>query len=112
MDKLLEIGILYEFYGALLNKKQATVIECFYLEDYSLNEIADNIGVSKQAVFETLQRSEKKLVEMEKALHLVEKYYSVEKKIKQCIEWIDKIETNEENRARLQSVRKMIEELQ
>ena len=49
---------------------------------------------------------------MEKALHLVEKYYSVEKKIKQCIEWIDKIETNEENRARLQSVRKMIEELQ
>ena len=56
MDKLLEIGILYEFYGALLNKKQATVIEGFYLEDYSLNEIADNIGVSKQAVFETLQR--------------------------------------------------------
>lgn len=74
MERLVRIGLLYDFYGGLLTQKQQRVMELYFLENWSLAEIADNEGVSRQAVHDLLQRSEKTIEEFEVKLGLMERH--------------------------------------
>lgn len=76
MEKLVEIGSLFDFYGKLLSDKQYLVIEFYYIHDLSLVEIAEELNVTRQGVFDLLKRAEKNLYSYEKKLKLVEKFYS------------------------------------
>lgn len=49
----------FEFYAALLTDKQMNYIELYYADDYSLAEIAEEFGVSRQAVYDNIKRTEK-----------------------------------------------------
>ena len=59
---------LYDRYGALLTEKQSLYFEERYHDDLSLSEIAENEGVSKQAVRDLLVRTEKTLESLEAKL--------------------------------------------
>jgi hypothetical protein len=74
MEKLVRIGILMDFYGKLLSVKQYQVMDLHYLNDFSLSEIGEELGVSRQSVFDTLKRSEEKLISFENELGLVQKF--------------------------------------
>ncbi|TZE83378.1 YlxM family DNA-binding protein [Calorimonas adulescens] len=69
-----EINMLYDFYGGLLSKRQADVIELYYEENLSLGEIAEQLKISRQAVYDTLKRGVKLLKGYEDTLNLVKKY--------------------------------------
>lgn len=71
MEKIVKVAQLYDMYGALLNEKQRDVINCYYNEDLSLQEIADNDGRSKQAISDMINRSVDKLFEFENELSLL-----------------------------------------
>lgn len=73
LEKLMRIAMLYDFYGALLTEKQRTYLEMHYLNDLSLSEIADEAGISRQAVHDILRRAEKILEQYESELKLVER---------------------------------------
>ncbi len=51
MEKIVKVAQLYDVYGPLLNDKQRDVINCYYNEDLSLQEIADSDGKSKKMSF-------------------------------------------------------------
>lgn len=91
MDKLLEITLLYDFYGELLTDKQKSVTELYYLNDYSLHEIADEHGITRQAVLDMLRRTEKLLVQYEDKLGLVSKYLEQKKKLADMTEQLNGI---------------------
>ena len=55
--KTLRMNYLFDFYQALLTKKQRNYLELFYLQDYSLSEIADTFDVSRQAVYDNIRRT-------------------------------------------------------
>ncbi|NLY73686.1 MAG: YlxM family DNA-binding protein [Firmicutes bacterium] len=74
MERLVRTGLLYDFYGGLLTEKQQRVMELYFLENWSLAEIADAEGVSRQAVHDLLQRSEKIIEDFEAKLGLLERY--------------------------------------
>lgn len=74
MERLVRTGLLYDFYGGLLTEKQQRIMELYFLENWSLAEIAANEGVSRQAVHDLLQRSEKTIEEFEAKLGLMERY--------------------------------------
>ena len=76
MEKLVKIGILLDFYGKLLSVKQYQIMELYYLNDFSLSEIGEELGISRQSVFDTIKRSEEKLNSFENELGLVDKFYS------------------------------------
>lgn len=82
IEKMVEIGLLFEQYKELLTNKQREIVSLYYEEDYSLGEISENLNVSRQSVYDTLKRSEKILREYEEKLHLVSKIQENEKKIK------------------------------
>ena len=52
IEKTNRMNALFEFYAALLTDKQMNYIELYYADDYSLAEIAEEFGVSRQAVYD------------------------------------------------------------
>jgi len=74
MEKLVKINLLYDFYGPLLTERQQKYIDLYYGNDYSLGEIAENYGVSRQAVHDTLKRAEQLLLTYEHKLGLIERF--------------------------------------
>ena len=79
MDRILEQNLLYDFYGELLNEHQRQVYEDFVFNDLSLGEIASEEGISRQGVADLIKRCNKKLLDYEAKLHLVEKFMSLKK---------------------------------
>lgn len=74
LQKTTRVNMLYDFYYRLLTKKQMAYMELYYREDYSLSEIASHHEVSRQAVHDTLKRTEQLLEMYEKKLRLYEKF--------------------------------------
>ena len=68
MDEILKQTLLYDFYGELLTKHQKEIYEQAVLEDYSLSEIAQTAGISRQGVHDTLARAEQLLEGYEQTL--------------------------------------------
>jgi len=70
----LRVTLLYDFYGELLTERQRNLIERYYNDDFSLREIGEELGISRQAVYESLKRAEKALEVFENKLGLVERF--------------------------------------
>ena len=71
MDKILEQSVLYDFYGELLTEHQRKVYEDVVLNDYSLSEVAEEYGISRQGVHDLVKRCTKILESYEEKLHLL-----------------------------------------
>ncbi len=71
MDRIY-LNELFDYYGSLLTLKEQNIFIEHYEEDLSLQEIADNLQVSKSAVGKTLKIVENKLNDYESKLHLKE----------------------------------------
>lgn len=81
MEKIVEQTLLYDFYGELLTKKQQQVFESVILEDYSLSEVAEELGISRQGVHDMIKRCTKILEEYEEKLHLVKKFLYIKERV-------------------------------
>lgn len=60
-----ELILLYDYYGALLTDRQQECFELRYNQDLSLGEIGQELGISRQGVFDNLSRAEALLKNME-----------------------------------------------
>ncbi len=78
-EKDLSLSVYYDFYGSFLTEKQARIFDLYYNDDYSLAEIAQEAGISRQGVLDTLKRAQTKLKDMEEKLGLVKKQLFEEK---------------------------------
>ena len=74
----IELTILYDYYGELLTKKQQIYFEDYYFNNLSLQEIAENYSISRNAVYNSLKEIEKKLIHFEFILKLYEKSKIIE----------------------------------
>ena len=74
MDKILEQTLLFDFYGELLTEHQRTIYQEVVFEDYSLSEVAEENGISRQGVHDLVRRCDKALHEYESKLGLVERF--------------------------------------
>ncbi len=65
--------MLFDFYGELLTDKQREYYDLHYNEDLSLYEIAEQSGVSRQAVWDIIRRAESAMMETERKTGFVAK---------------------------------------
>ena len=72
MDAL-EMALLFDYYGGMLTDKQRDCFDMRYNQDLSLGEIADTLGVSRQAVCDNLTRTEALLRRMEENIGCVKR---------------------------------------
>lgn len=90
MEEFIYYSNLYDYYGVLLTKTQQSYFVDYYFNNLSLQEIADNYKISKNAVSKSLKEAKEKLDYLEDNLKL----YLKKKKIENVLskEEFDKIQ--------------------
>ena len=81
LDRIVELSLLYDYYGELLKEQKRQVFEDYVLNDLSLSEIAEERGISRQAIHDTVKRCSKELLEYEEKLSLVRKFQVIKDKV-------------------------------
>ena len=94
MDNKVKISMLCDIYGKLLTEKQFEFINDYYNNDLSLSEIAENEGITRQAVRDIIKKGENKLFEYEEKLLFMKKTISQEQKIQAILSELTKIQVN------------------
>jgi uncharacterized protein len=74
LEKTTRMNYLYDFYQSLLTPKQRSYMSLYYLDDFSLGEIAEEYNVSRQAVYDNIKRTEAMIEEYEEKLLLFKKF--------------------------------------
>ncbi|HPF28779.1 MAG TPA: DNA-binding protein [Lachnospiraceae bacterium] len=113
MEKIIEQGILYDFYGPLLTAHQQEIYEEAVYNNLSLGEIAEEEGISRQGVHDLIKRCDKILIEYEEKLHLVERFTKSKKQLDMIKTTAHKLQKNNSEDATiiLQCVDEILEEL-
>ena len=85
MERIVEQGLLYDFYGELLTEHQRRIYEDVVLRDLSLTEIAQEEGISRQGVHDLVRRCDRILAEYEQKLKLIEKFHQTREKVEEIL---------------------------
>lgn len=88
---------LKDFYAPLLTERQREILNLYLDSDCTLSEIADIYGLSRQAIFDIVKRSEKLLISYEEKLGLLKRFQIVREKTEQAASLVD-ILINEEQK--------------
>ncbi|MDE6200997.1 MAG: DNA-binding protein [Clostridiales bacterium] len=89
MSKDLNITRLCDAYGALLTAHRLEIIRNYYDDDLSLAEIAENLGITRQAALCSIKQAEKQLLEYESKLKIVETSDKLQLQIDSALSVID-----------------------
>ena len=92
LEKTVEISVLYDFYNQLLTEKQRNTVDLYYNQDLSLGEIAEELDVSRQAVYDILKRTERLLYQYEEKLNFIELVNTKNRKISGVLDNIINLE--------------------
>lgn len=103
LEKVSQIILLKDFYGPLLTEKQQAILNLYYENDFSLSEIADDMNISRQGVYDLVKRAEHQLIQYEKKLGLVEKFQRTRSQLElaHCLLNSDEIDFDRVQRAAL-----------
>ena len=85
MDAL-EMSLLLDYYGGMLTDKQKDCCDMRFNQDMSLGEIAETLGVSRQAVSDNLTRTEALLRRMEENIGCVKRYMESREALREILE--------------------------
>ena len=79
MDKIIERGLLFDFYGELLTEHQQKIYSDAVFNDLSLSELSEEEGISRQGVHDIIKRCDKQLELYEEKLKLVDRFKAIKK---------------------------------
>ena len=85
LRKKVDLAFLAAFYGGMLTENQRRVLSLHCEEDHSLGEIAEEVGISRQAVHEALTRAAAKLAEWESALGMAARFRRMEAGLEEAL---------------------------
>ena len=81
--KNLEISFLLDFYGDVLTERQREVMEQYYNDDLARAEIADNFGITRQGVRDSIKRGEGIILDLEQKVGFAARYRAVQQGVAQ-----------------------------
>ena len=99
MAEIVELSLLYDFYGELLKEHNKKIFEAYVLNDYSFSEIAVEEGITRQGVYDIVKRCIKQLRDYEEQLHLIEKFDRTKGKVIEIAALLKEISLSERTEA-------------
>ena len=111
----LEMTLLFDYYGAMLTDKQRDCFDMRHNQDLSLGEIAELLGVSRQAVCDNLTRTEALLRRMEENIGCVKRDMMTRQAIQEILDAAAVLDTSSDPAVlsasrRIRNVAQMLEE--
>ena len=73
-EKNLNIGLLLDFYGDVLNERRRDALDFYYNNDMSLSEIAEEMSITRQGARDLIKKAEEELFFYEEKLGLAKKF--------------------------------------
>lgn len=95
MEKNITVSILLDIYGKILTDKQQDVLDLYFNENLSLSEIAEEVGITRQAVHDCISKGEKKLFNLEEKLGIMKKTENQEKQLQKILSELSKIQVKD-----------------
>lgn len=115
IDKIIEISMLFDFYGQLLTEKQHEIYSLYHEDNLSLSEISGEVHISRQGVHIALKKAESLLAQYEEKLGLIEKFSKKEEVIRQVDENIERLilenQSSQDLADKLKRIKSIIDEL-
>lgn len=101
MDAIFEKTLLFDFYGELLTDKQKRIYELYHLDDLSLAEIGEEMGISRQGVFDALKRCHHQLNYFEEKLKLVEHFVQSKSRVEEIYKLVLQLKQSEPEKTQI-----------
>ena len=95
LNKKLQMCMLVDFYGNLLTDKQKNIFSSYWEKDYSLYEVAEQFGITRQAVHDCLNKAEAILLNIEQKCGFVKKYQENKTELQQVINSLNLADSNQ-----------------
>ena len=111
LEEKLNIVLLLDFYGELLSDRKRNVMDLYYNEDFSLAEISDRIGISRQGVRDIIKKSEEELLFFEEKLGFAAKLLTIGEKTDKLLEDAKKRGLPDDFSEQLENLKKLISKI-
>lgn len=108
MDDLLRQALLFDFYAGILTERQQEICRMHLQEDWSLGEISEEMGISRQAVSDAIRTSQAAMEKTEARLHMVQRFMTIRDEIDQLEQLLDQGACKEQIKAQIQTMRNHI----
>ena len=110
VEERFALNVLLDFYGALLTEHRREVIRLYCEEDLSLQEIADQLGITRQGVHDAVAKARRQLTEYEARLGLAGRYRAQAAAIARGLEALERVRATPDTRGALQEARRALGE--
>lgn len=84
MEKRVELNRLLDFYGGLLTDHRREIMRMYLEEDLSLQEVAENMNITRQGVHDAIGKAQKQLEGYEEKLGLLKRYQFLQRALTEC----------------------------
>ena len=111
MEKNVTVSILLDIYGKTLTDKQQDVLDLYYNENLSLAEIAEEVGITRQAVRDCIVKGEKKLFNLEEKIGVMKKTNYQEKQLQKILSELAQIQIKDSDEHINDIIKNVVHEL-
>jgi len=108
VEEYAKVAILLDFYGQLLTPRQYQILDLYYNSDYTLGEIASQLNISRQGVYDGLKKGKKTLEEFEEKLGHAKRFLKHEEALKNILSDLQSIRKSKDDEV----INSCIEELE
>ena len=112
MEKKVQLGWLFEFYGPLLTEHRREVMRLYCEEDYSLAEIAAELGITRQGVHDAVSKSQSQLEGYEQKLGLIARYQRLMHAVDACKTSLRRVQPIPGTEAHLADALQMLDQME
>lgn len=109
MNERVELNYLLDFYGPLLTEHRQELLRLYCEEDLSQQEIADQLSITRQGVFDTLAKAKRQLAGYEAKLGLVRRHLAQAGAAEQCLAALARVRGLPEDAEALNEARRALE---
>ncbi|MBQ2244297.1 MAG: DNA-binding protein [Oscillospiraceae bacterium] len=93
-----EKTLLFDHYGELLTQRQRLCFEMYFEQDLSLAEIAEELSVSRQGVYDNLNRAEAAMRNMEEKLGCVRRTLRSRQTVSEILKAVESLRASQDPR--------------
>jgi len=111
MEARVELNYLLDFYGPLLTAHRQELMRLYCEEDLSQQEIAEQLDITRQGVFDAIAKSKKQLLDYEAKLGLVRRYRAQRAAAKRCAAALSRVPVTAEGREALRQAGEILEQI-
>lgn len=111
MEERIELNWLLDFYGPLLTEHRQEVMRLYCEEDLSQQEIAEQLSITRQGVFDALAKAKKQLTGYEEKLGLVRRHRAQAEAAERCLAALCRVKPSPEDAPALMEARRALENI-